>query len=83
MWFFFYYTYVLSIKSPDTFPLLGLSARVIDETKSMSDVYTAFYEFSLLLESKVCYAIVIFATPNMEYSCHLWLEHHNICGIPL
>ncbi|KAF8778995.1 hypothetical protein HU200_003100 [Digitaria exilis] len=30
----------------------GLTARVIDETNSMSDVYTAFYEFSLLLESK-------------------------------
>lgn len=31
----------------------GLTARVIDETKSMSDVYTAFYEFSSLLESKI------------------------------
>ncbi|RCV40370.1 hypothetical protein SETIT_9G047500v2 [Setaria italica] len=31
----------------------GLTARVIYETDSMSDVYTAFYEFSLLLESKI------------------------------
>ncbi|KAK3145756.1 hypothetical protein QOZ80_3BG0256940 [Eleusine coracana subsp. coracana] len=31
----------------------GLTARVIDETNSMSDVYTAFYEFSSLLESKI------------------------------
>ncbi|TKV90716.1 hypothetical protein SEVIR_9G047000v4 [Setaria viridis] len=31
----------------------GLTARVIYETNSMSDVYTAFYEFSLLLESKI------------------------------
>ncbi|KAL6609890.1 hypothetical protein ACP70R_039859 [Stipagrostis hirtigluma subsp. patula] len=30
----------------------GLIARIIDETNSMSDVYTAFYEFSSLLESK-------------------------------
>ncbi|GJN22963.1 hypothetical protein PR202_gb10573 [Eleusine coracana subsp. coracana] len=33
----------------------GLTARVIDETNSMSDVYTAFYEFSSLLESKDAY----------------------------
>ncbi|EMS67019.1 Squalene synthase [Triticum urartu] len=31
----------------------GLTARVIDETKSISDVYSAFYEFSSLLESKL------------------------------
>lgn len=31
----------------------GLTARVIDETKSISDVYSAFYEFSSLLESKI------------------------------
>lgn len=31
----------------------GLTARIMDETKSMSDVYTAFYEFSSLLESKI------------------------------
>uniref|UniRef100_A0ACD6A6C5 Uncharacterized protein n=1 Tax=Avena sativa TaxID=4498 RepID=A0ACD6A6C5_AVESA len=31
----------------------GLTARIIDETKSMSDVYSAFYEFSSLLESKI------------------------------
>ncbi|XP_047062079.1 squalene synthase 1-like [Lolium rigidum] len=31
----------------------GLTARIFDETKSMSDVYSAFYEFSLLLESKI------------------------------
>uniref|UniRef100_A0A0D9W0C0 Squalene synthase n=1 Tax=Leersia perrieri TaxID=77586 RepID=A0A0D9W0C0_9ORYZ len=31
----------------------GLTARVIDETNSMSDVYTAFYEFSSLIESKI------------------------------
>jgi len=31
----------------------GLTARVIDEANSMSDVYTAFYEFSSLLESKI------------------------------
>ncbi|ONM10470.1 Squalene synthase 1 [Zea mays] len=31
---------------------LCLTARIIDETNSMSDVYTAFYEFSSLIESK-------------------------------
>ncbi|TVU44529.1 hypothetical protein EJB05_03974 [Eragrostis curvula] len=31
----------------------GLTARLIDETNSMSDVYTAFYEFSSMLESKI------------------------------
>ncbi|KAK1643306.1 hypothetical protein QYE76_061111 [Lolium multiflorum] len=31
----------------------GLTARIIDETKSMSDVYSAFYEFSSLIESKI------------------------------
>ncbi|ONM10468.1 Squalene synthase 1 [Zea mays] len=31
----------------------GLTARIIDETNSMSDVYTAFYEFSSLIESKI------------------------------
>jgi hypothetical protein len=33
--------------------LSGLIARIIDETRSMTDVYSAFYEFSSLLESKV------------------------------
>ncbi|KAK1643307.1 hypothetical protein QYE76_061112 [Lolium multiflorum] len=31
----------------------GLIARIIDETRSMTDVYSAFYEFSSLLESKI------------------------------
>lgn len=31
----------------------GLTARIIDETNSMTDVYTAFYEFSSLIESKI------------------------------
>ncbi|KAM0927782.1 hypothetical protein ACQ4PT_002059 [Festuca glaucescens] len=31
----------------------GLTARIIDETRSMKDVYSAFYEFSSLLESKI------------------------------
>ncbi|RZR89661.1 hypothetical protein BHM03_00017418, partial [Ensete ventricosum] len=31
----------------------GLTAKVIDQTYSMSDVYGAFYEFSSLLKSKV------------------------------
>ncbi|CAD6343653.1 unnamed protein product [Miscanthus lutarioriparius] len=31
----------------------GLTARIIDEANSMSDVYTAFYEFSSLIESKI------------------------------
>ena len=35
------------------FLFLGLTAKVIDRTKSMSDVYGAFYDFSLMLKSKV------------------------------
>ncbi|KAH0461243.1 hypothetical protein IEQ34_008818 [Dendrobium chrysotoxum] len=31
----------------------GLAARMSDQTKSMADVYGAFYDFSTLLESKV------------------------------
>ncbi|KAI4375683.1 hypothetical protein MLD38_013524 [Melastoma candidum] len=31
----------------------GLTARVIDRTKSMSDVYEAFFDFSCMLRSKV------------------------------
>ncbi|KAL5196821.1 hypothetical protein ABZP36_000333 [Zizania latifolia] len=31
----------------------GLTARIINETNSMSDVYIAFYEFSSLLEAKI------------------------------
>ncbi|XP_008796681.1 squalene synthase 1-like isoform X2 [Phoenix dactylifera] len=31
----------------------GLTARVIDQTRSMSDVYGAFFEFSSLLKSKI------------------------------
>lgn len=31
----------------------GLAARIIDKTNSMADVFTAFYNFSLLIESKV------------------------------
>ncbi|KAK6121489.1 hypothetical protein DH2020_044768 [Rehmannia glutinosa] len=31
----------------------GLTAKVIDQTKTMSDVYGAFYDFSLMLKSKV------------------------------
>lgn len=33
--------------------LSGLTARVIDRTKSMSDVYGAFFDFSCMLGSKV------------------------------
>lgn len=32
---------------------LGLTAKVIDRTKTMSDVYGAFYDFSRMLKSKV------------------------------
>ncbi|CAL9137796.1 unnamed protein product, partial [Musa acuminata var. zebrina] len=31
----------------------GLTAKIIDQTNSMSDVYGAFYEFSSLLKSKI------------------------------
>ncbi|KAH6756110.1 squalene synthase 1 [Perilla frutescens var. hirtella] len=31
----------------------GLTAKVIDRTKTMSDVYGAFYDFSVMLKSKV------------------------------
>ncbi|KAF2921834.1 hypothetical protein DAI22_07g064700 [Oryza sativa Japonica Group] len=31
----------------------GLTARIINETNSMADVYTAFYEFSSLLAEKI------------------------------
>lgn len=31
----------------------GLTARIIDQTRSMADVYGAFFEFSSLLESKI------------------------------
>ncbi|EYU42585.1 hypothetical protein ABFS82_14G116900 [Erythranthe guttata] len=31
----------------------GLTAKIIDRTKTMSDVYGAFYDFSLMLKSKV------------------------------
>lgn len=33
---------------------LGLIAKVIDRTKTMDDVYGAFYDFSCMLETKVC-----------------------------
>lgn len=32
---------------------LGLTAKVIDRTKAMSDVYGAFFDFSCMLKSKV------------------------------
>ncbi|XP_043709006.1 squalene synthase 1-like [Telopea speciosissima] len=32
---------------------LGLTAKVIDQTKTMSDVYGAFFDFSCMLKSKV------------------------------
>jgi hypothetical protein len=44
--------------------LSGLTARIFDETKSMPDVYSAFYEFSSLLESKV-YSLMFIQT-NIE-----------------
>ncbi|KAI3878771.1 hypothetical protein MKX03_030788 [Papaver bracteatum] len=31
----------------------GLTAKVMDQTKTMSDVYGAFYDFSLMLKSKI------------------------------
>lgn len=34
--------------------LAGLTAKVIDRTKTMSDVYGAFFDFSCMLKSKVC-----------------------------
>lgn len=33
--------------------LLGLTAKVIDRTNTMSDVYNAFFDFSCMLKSKV------------------------------
>ena len=32
---------------------LGLTAKIIDRTKTMSDVYGAFYDFSRMLKFKV------------------------------
>ena len=32
---------------------LGLTAKVIDRTKTMADVYGAFYDFSCMLKTKV------------------------------
>ncbi|KAK3195384.1 hypothetical protein Dsin_026694 [Dipteronia sinensis] len=34
----------------------GLTAKVIDQTKTMADVYGAFYDFSCMLKSKIDYA---------------------------
>ncbi|KAJ1440941.1 Isoprenoid synthase domain superfamily [Sesbania bispinosa] len=31
----------------------GLTAKVIDRTKTMADVYGAFFDFAAMLESKV------------------------------
>lgn len=39
------------VQSDNVFP--GLTARVIDQTNTMADVYGVFFEFSSLLESKV------------------------------
>jgi len=33
---------------------VGLIAKVIDRTKTMDDVYGAFYDFSCMLQTKVC-----------------------------
>ena len=35
----------------------------------MSDVYTAFYELSSLIESKVHYKVLIVDAANLESSC--------------
>jgi len=35
------------------FQFIGLTAKVIDRTKTMADVYGAFFDFACVLESKV------------------------------
>lgn len=49
-----YVTWFIALLS---FP--GLAAKVIDRTKTMSDVYRAFYDFSCLLKSKVWFLICL------------------------
>lgn len=46
----------------------------------MSDIYTAFYEFSSLIESKVHYKVLIFDTANMESGC-LYVNRTSILFI--
>lgn len=43
----------LSVHFGGLFFFLGLTAKVIDKTKTMSDVYGAFFDFSCMLKSKV------------------------------
>lgn len=46
----------------------------------MSDVYTAFYEFSSLIESKVHYGVLIVDAANTESSC-LYINRTSILFI--
>ena len=40
------------------FFFLGLTAKIIDRTNTMSDVYGAFFDFSCILKSKVWYLLI-------------------------
>lgn len=42
-------------------------AKVIDRTKTMADVYGAFYDFSLLLESKVLFTVIFYIKNPLRY----------------
>ncbi|KAM7264211.1 hypothetical protein ACFE04_001894 [Oxalis oulophora] len=49
----FQFVQLLVKVSHDNSVFLGLTAKVIDRTNTMADVYGAFYDFSCLLKSKV------------------------------
>jgi len=43
----------LTVMSSFWLRFIGLTAKVIDRTKTMADVYGAFFDFASMLESKV------------------------------
>ncbi|XP_031494362.1 squalene synthase 1-like isoform X4 [Nymphaea colorata] len=52
----------------------GLVAKVVDQTKTMSDVYGAFFDFSSLLQSKVDKS-----DPNASQTIELTEKVQNVC----
>lgn len=56
------------------FFFLGLTAKVIDQTRAMPDVYGAFFDFSCMLKAKVrdpCKNCIIVTGEDLEHKVHV------------
>lgn len=64
------------------FSSAGLTAKVIDRTKTMADVYGAFFDFSVMLKAKVEIFLSDSAIARLSHVAFLHkyqsLSHHHL-----